>query len=391
MTKELPKNILGARIKLMLNEPYLASAIARFPLVNAEGLDWCETMAVDGFYIYVNPKFCESLNKDEIIFVLAHEVMHCVLGHIDRRGNKDKEVWNYATDYATNLKLVEFGFKMPKVGLIDQRFKDLTSEEIYELLLKEGKESLEKLSKGNKNKGQWDIHLDPSDNRGQEQRKKEFPSPEERKRLRVSILKDISEKIQGTRAGQSSSELTKAKGEGIPWDILLSRFFTGLRRDDYRLMPPNKKHIWRNIYLHSIGRPGPDHIVVAIDTSGSMDDQTLKKVLGIIDNLRSFTQCKLTLIQCDAEIQQIQEFEEFNPIVFEKYKVLGRGGTSFRPVFDWIKNKSTKENYRFDTLIFITDGYGDFPKNPPNYPVLWIITKNGIEKVPFGEQIKLTE
>jgi predicted metal-dependent peptidase len=390
VTKELPKNILGARIKLMLDEPYLASAIARFPLVNAEGLDWCETMAVDGFYIYVNPKFCESLNKDEIIFVLAHEVMHCVLGHIDRRGNKDKEVWNYATDYATNLKLVEFGFKMPKVGLIDQRFKDLTSEEIYELLLKEGKESLEKLSKGNNNKDQWDIHLDPSDNRGQEQRKKEFPSPEERKRLRVSILKDISEKIQGSRAGQSSSELTKAKGEEVPWDILLARFFSGLRKDDYRLMPPNKKHIWRDIYLPSIGRPGPNHIVVAIDTSGSMDDQTLKKVLGIIDNLRSFTQCKLTLIQCDAKINKIEEFEEYEPTNFEKYTVIGRGGTSFIPVFHYLDKRQRKETYHFDTLIFITDGFGEFPKEAPNYPTLWLITKGGLDKVPFGEKIKIS-
>ena len=120
----------------MLDEPYLASAIARFPLINAKDLPWCDTMAVDGFYIYVNPEFCDSLSKDELVFVLAHEVMHCVLGHMDRRGTRDKTIWNYASDYATNLKLIEFGFKMPKVGLVNQKYSGLTSEEIYQDLLK---------------------------------------------------------------------------------------------------------------------------------------------------------------------------------------------------------------------------------------------------------------
>jgi predicted metal-dependent peptidase len=362
----------------MLDEPYLASAIAQFPLINAEGLEWCKTMAVDGYYIYVNPEFCKTLDKDETIFVLAHEVMHCILGHIDRRGSRDKEIWNWASDYATNLKLKEFGFKMPKAGLIDEKYKGLTSEEVYEDLLK-NKENL----KGN----QWDIHLDPNDPRGQKQRAKEFPSPEERKRLRVSLVNEI--KKHGTKAGDIEYELKMAKGEDIPWDILLSKFFTGLRRDNYRLMPPNKKHIWRGLYLPSIGTPGPQHIVVAIDTSGSMDDQTLKEILGIIDNLRSSTQCKLTLIQCDAKIQKIEEFEEFSPTNFQRYKVLGGGGTSFTPVFTWIKKRGVEENYHFDTLIYLSDGYGEFPKSPPDFPILWVITENGNKVIPFGEVIRL--
>ena len=69
---ELPRDILQARIKLMLGEPYLASAIARFPVVNADDFDWCETMATDGYYIYVNPDFCANLTKDEIAFIFAH-------------------------------------------------------------------------------------------------------------------------------------------------------------------------------------------------------------------------------------------------------------------------------------------------------------------------------
>ena len=381
MNQDIPQKVVGARIKLMLDEPYLASAIARFPIINGKDLPWCKTMAVDGFYIYINPEFCESLNKEELVFVLAHEVMHCVLGHMDRRGVRDKTIWNYASDYATNLKLVEFGLKMPKVGLIDQKYSGLTTEEIYEDLLKENKEKSKE--------HQWDLHLEEGDSEGREIRAKEFPSPEERKRFRISILNEIGSKLKGNASAKLEAELKMAKGEEVPWHILLARFFSGLRKDNYRLMPPNKKHIWRDIYLPSVGTPGPSHIVVAIDTSGSMSNETLKRVLGEIDSLRSFTQCKLTLIQCDAEVNKVEEFEEYEPTNFERYKIIGRGGTNFIPVFEYINKKQNEESYHFDTLVFVTDGFGDFPKNEPEYPVLWFITKQGLDKVPFGEKISI--
>ena len=45
----LPREILQARVKLMLGEPYLASAIARFPVVNAVDMPWCKTKQ---FYLF---------------------------------------------------------------------------------------------------------------------------------------------------------------------------------------------------------------------------------------------------------------------------------------------------------------------------------------------------
>ena len=97
-----------------------------------------------------------------------------------------------------------------------------------------------------------------------------------------------------------------AEGGKVPWQDLLAQFFTGLRKDNYRLLPPNKKHLWRGIYLPSLGVPGPDHIVVAIDTSGSMSDRILSEILGEVDRLRSISQCSMTLIQCDAKIQKVE-------------------------------------------------------------------------------------
>ena len=412
MNEDLPREVMQARVQLMLGEPYLASAIARLPVINADGLGWCDTMATDGYYIYVNPAFCATLTPKEIVFVFAHEVMHCILGHIDRRQDRQHALWNEAIDYATNLMLVQLGMKMPKVGLLDQKYSGKTAEDIYAELKKESESSKKKNNApsavavctggaGEDGDGQnsepgsegpakgWDLHIAPDDMRGQNIRAREFPSSEERKRLRIALGKPVEEKLRGTMRGLMEGEFKKAGGGEVPWRTLLSRFFTGLRRDNYRLMPPNKKHIWNGLYLPSIGSPGPSHIVVAIDTSGSMGDRELGLILGELDKLRSATECRLTLIQCDADIQKVEEFDEYSATNFERMRLLGRGGTRFEPVFDWIKEKSRQGVFTFDTLIYLTDGFGSFPAKPPGYPVLWIMVPHCIQQVPFGEVIKL--
>ena len=392
----------------MLSEPYLASAVARFPLFNAGGAEWCATMATDGYHIYANPEFCASLTLPELSFVLAHEVLHCVLGHVDRRKDRDHDLWNFAIDYATNLMLVELGMKMPQLGLLDQSFAGLTAEEIFDRLeaksgggvLGSNSGGTGQLSEGGQGAGQtggesaapvggWDLHLDPADSRGEGTRLDEFPSELERARLRTALIRELSEKSQGTRGGTLASEIKASGQPRVPWKALMARFMSGLRRDDYRFMPPNKKHIWRNIYLPSVGAPGPSHIVVAIDTSGSMSDQILGRVLKEIDLLRSVTQCHLTVVQCDAEVSYVEEFDEFSAADFRRMKIVGRGGTSFVPVFDWIQKQSEEKGMRFDALVYLTDGYGDYPKKLPHYPVMWVLESEKHPKVPFGELIYL--
>jgi predicted metal-dependent peptidase len=356
------------------------------------------------YYIYVNPAFCSTLNQDEIAFVFAHEVMHCVLGHIDRRGDRRHDLWNDAIDYATNLMLVELGLRMPKVGLFDRAYRGMTAEDIYQRLVQQADQrnlpNPGAAGNGSKQAGQdslkepgspsgWDLHIPPDDPRGQSVRAREFPSAEERKRMRVSITRAMGEKLRGTAAGLFEAEIRQARGGQVPWRTLVARFFTGLRRDDYRLMPPNKKHLWRGIYLPAMGVPGPNHIVAAVDTSGSMSDKDLGEILGELDKLRSVTECRLTLTQCDAKIQKVDEFDAWTSTRFDRYRFHGRGGTAFEPVFDWIREQAARAYFQPDALIYLTDGFGSFPKKPPPYPVLWIMTEHCRPDVPFGEVIRM--
>lgn len=387
----IPRRLLEARVKLMLSQPYLASAIARYPVVDSTAQGWCETMATDGYYIYINSDFCESLETEEISFVFAHEVLHCLLGHIDRRNERDPNLWNQAIDYATNLMLVEFGLRMPRNGLIDRSFRGLTSEEIYKILQEEeskkgdGGGEASKLPRGEV----WDIHLDPGDPRGMGRRAEEFPTEEERRRIRISLGNDLRSKLHGTQAGLFRSEIKRAGESRVSWRELMSRFFHGLRRDDYRLFPPNPKHVWRGIYLPSVGVPGPEHIIAVVDTSGSMSDDDLSQVLSELDRLRSVTNCRLTLIQCDAKLQQVEEYEAFEWVDFERTEIIGRGGTSFIPPFEWAEDRIRNEGMRPDALVYLTDGFGFFPRQAPPFPVLWIVTRFGSDSFPFGSRIEM--
>jgi predicted metal-dependent peptidase len=392
---ELPASVSRSRLQLMLGHPFLANAVARFPMVNASDLDWCNTMATDGYYIYVNSEFCDELSEQEIMGVLAHEVLHCILGHLDRRGEREKTVWGMAIDYATNALLLDSGLTLPRDRLYDQKFRGMTAEDIYDLLRKEG---IESTTDGSNNEFGADIysagldrHVDPGDLEGAPQRNDEFPTAVERQRLRISLTKELSSQLPGRESGYWNEEIEKATTTQISWEKFLARFVSGLRRNDYRIYPFNKKHLWRGLFLPSIGAPGPDLLVLAIDTSASMNREILSTVLAEIDGLRGQTECKLMLIECDTEIKGISSFEswELTTAKFDTKTFRGRGGTSLKPPFDWVNRELLKGGKIPDALIYLTDGYGEFPVKPPPYPCLWVVPQGGVGKVPFGEILSL--
>jgi len=381
-----PPRISRARIHLMLDHPYLASAVARLPIKLAAERDWCQTMATDGYHIFINPAFCETLTDGDLMFVLAHELLHCVLGHIDRGKDRLQGRWNESVDYATNQTLESFGLKTPKGGLLDKEFAGRTAEDIYNMISREAPSKGARRAKGRL----LDTHLDPEGPHRIEAGCENL-TPAERQWIRLALLDDLEKgiKSRGMHSGRFFEEIVAARSERVPWEQLLARFVSGIRKDDYRWLPPNRRHLWRGIYLPSVGRPGPEHLVVAIDTSGSMTTGVLGRVLGEIDKLRATTECRLTILQADAAVTHAGTYEPYEDIPFASFKVYGRGGTSFLPVFEWIANAEETDGLRPEALIYLTDGDGAFPKNEPDYPTIWIYIDSGAKPPPFGQLLSI--
>ena len=70
------------------------------------------------------------MSLDQIKGVIAHEVMHCALGHIARRDGREVEQWNVACDLVINPLLLESNFVLPDGALVDQNFMGMGAEEL---------------------------------------------------------------------------------------------------------------------------------------------------------------------------------------------------------------------------------------------------------------------
>ena len=139
--------------------------------------------------------------------------------------------------------------------------------------------------------------------------------------------------------------------------------------------------------MPSLGIEAPGHIIFAIDTSGSMSNEDLAEIFAEVRVYRETYPCRLTVIQCNAKIQSITTYEEMDgEEIPPKVQLFGRGGTDFRPVFQWID-----ENAVGAYLIYATDGEGNFPKTEQTGGVIWLLSNNHLmpSKFPFGVCVKI--
>lgn len=128
-------------------------------------------------------------------------------------------------------------------------------------------------------------------------------------------------------------------------------------------------------------------IVVAIDTSASVNDKMIGEIFNEIFAILAKRKHDITVIECDAQVRRIYKAKTPADI---KNKVAGRGGTWFSPVIDHI-NKD--KYYRDALLIYFTDGYGEreIPK-PRTYRNVWVVigdSRHLSVKEPYGAVLTL--
>lgn len=120
-------------------------------------------------------------------------------------------------------------------------------------------------------------------------------------------------------------------------------------------------------------------LIIAIDTSGSCSGDIAVKFLEetckILQDIEKHWHGELILMQCDTEIQHVvcvKNPAQLSQELAKDYVLRGMGGTNFCPVFQWAANfqKSTSP---LSGLLYLSDGYGEFPKQPPDYPVYFIV------------------
>lgn len=374
---DVENKLAAARTRLILDKPFLGALVLRLPLKAAE---WCRTTATDARAFYYNPRWIESLNGSQVQFALAHEALHCALGHFARRGHRVRRKWDIACDLAINPLLVDEGLAPPVEAFVLDVYRGMAAEEIYPCIDDNDNET-----------ESMDDHLwDPgNESEGDQGGQGSAPAPltaQEKEQLQQQWQRHLAAAAQRAReAGKLSGSLARlteaALAAQVSWRALLAQYLSQAARDDYTWQRPSRREgdvIWPSLRSHS----GDIH--VAIDVSGSVTEQDLAEFLGELNALKGTTPVRITLFACDSDLAAGAPwtFEPWDELRLPQ-QFAGGGGTSFAPVFDWI----ARHGQQPDTLLYFTDADGEFPKEAPNYPVLWLV--KGKAPVPFGRRIQL--
>jgi predicted metal-dependent peptidase len=124
--------MIKARSALIMAHPFFGALAMR--LIVAERSD-IRTLATDGKFLYYCRAFLDRVSEVELLFTVAHEVLHCALSHMTRRNGRRWDLWQAATDYVVNWMLHEAGFKVPGwVKYFDPTYAGLNVEEVYRIL-----------------------------------------------------------------------------------------------------------------------------------------------------------------------------------------------------------------------------------------------------------------
>jgi predicted metal-dependent peptidase len=403
-----------ARTQLLLSQPFFGTLCLRLKLVSMPSFP---TMATDGRRLVYNPAFVEKLTPAELQGVLAHEVMHCALAHHCRRGERDGQLWNEATDYAINPILISNGIALPKDALVNPSFTDLGAEEIYARLLRQAPDSTPAQSpsqssaqSGGAGNGSNALGQTPPQTDHQPQLPGESDqSPEARAGGFGEVLDAVGEDNQpaspaelsrqihewaistdqalcsakacGHEPGGIERPLAQARQSEHDWRAILRDFIAATNPSDYRWAPPNRRFVSSGLYLPSVERSGVGEIVIVVDTSGSIGTQELEQFAGEITAISDEAQPELIrVVYCDADVQSVEEFGPSEPV---KLSPKGGGGTDFVPPFRWVEESDILPK----CLIYLTDlCCNSFPE-PPDYPVLWVTDSH--RRAPFGETLQI--
>ena len=124
--------------------------------------------------------------------------------------------------------------------------------------------------------------------------------------------------------------------------------------------------------------------VIAIDTSASTSGDLIQKFMQktyniLKDSENFFSEVNLYLIKADMEVQEVTYIEDLSHLeeYIAKLKLRGKGGTDFRPVFEYVNTLLDEQRFRkLKGLLYFTDGFGAFPKRKPPYDTAFVFMRD---------------
>lgn len=426
-TRELALKLQQSRLRLLENQPFYGLLLLhlKFSLdINAG------TAYTDGERIAFQPEFLDSLSSSEVDFILMHEILHTALGHVWRgKDYEDHDVFNYATDIVVNSNILySNGMNLDTITVESQGESmhnlpdgregyNFSAEEIYPIIYEwhqKKNPKYEDLTSKRKIKGKpqippknkgliteihdgepWDNH-DKWDNGGEgngsmDELSQSSSNGDDQRQLWLKRMVDATDlictmqanigngsKSRGTIPAFMEAILKELRESQLDWRTILQNF---IQEDitDYSFTPPDRRFDG-DFFLPDFNEKEDSvkNILFMIDTSGSMSDDMIadafSEIKGAIDQFNGKLAGQLGFFDCKV----------YDPIPFEdvdellKIKPMGRGGTDFDIIFDYIDNNMDEPPA---SIIILTDGYAPIPNESRanGIPVLWLLNNEDVE------------
>lgn len=354
-----------AKSRILLNHAFFGALLMSSRVIADSSIPTAATDMKDIFY---NPDFFDALPPDELEGVLAHEVMHKAMEHGLRGHGRNPKLWNMAADYAINLILHESGFKLPPKVLLDDQYRDMSAEQIYDILNRNP-------DTRNRQFGDGEIGDDlrePQDSDDPQAR----AVAERQIRQQVAQAANIA-RMAGKLSGGLERFVDSVLNPTVPWQDLLREYATRVTNDTESWNKRNRR--FSNLYLPARHNMRMGEIGVIVDTSGSISPDDLARVATEVEAIATMVKPeRVRVIYVDAHLAGEQVFEEGETL---DLKPCGGGGTDMRVGIDYLQ--------LFDThvAIMLTDGYTPWPDSEPDYPLIVCCTSK--VDVPVGQVVRI--
>ncbi len=438
--EESAQRVSDGVTELLRKQPFFGSLALRLPLRADPSR---ETLASDGREIRYSPRWVAATDAHVIETAMARVVMACALKHHTRRGGRDPERWQMASQLVTHALIRDAGFTLPPDA---EALEGVSVEEAYDRLPEprendSGSDGDSPTPGGAMGAGDGDSSDDPadapddSDGQGQDGRDGNGPggdgqdrddgsdAPASHDPSGTGEIMDagargggdgdagdgetpvdvIAEEQAWDEAMHQAMNLARAEGKlpggveetvknahasTLDWRSLLRRYMTDAARRDYSWSLPNRRFIDGGLYLPSIRSEGMEAIAVIIDTSGSLPARTLADFWAELREIAAEIQPEsVHVLQVDAVLQDAAEYAPDD--LPEELVVRGRGGTDFRPGFEWLDEQGIQPA----VCLYFTDmECSDYPEAEPGFDVIWAnwgSPPSGWNREPWGERIDI--
>lgn len=359
--------------------------------------------------LVANPDFTARLNDNDLVFVLAHELLHLALRTHERAKGSGQLEFNYAHDYIINdmLRAALGVATIPAGGLDMPGAREKSAEQIVVEMRRNGEAPSRTQV--------WDGQVvtvgrvfgpsTPSGNRDpsesgdvlSERRERElFPADSADQVGRAKEIGDLAARGlalgkamgamqgRGAEAGDSRQVVDALRGiYSTPWQMALQTWLEGVVPGERTFVRPSRRGAERDDVVLPGRRRHAWMLNVVLDTSGSMSEEIPRALGAIADFCEAAAVDDIRLVQCDTEVTSD---EVLTPGALAAYEVSGYGGSDLTPAM-----LTLAEDPRVTAAIVITDGDIAFPSEPMPYAVLWVLPPHGEPgfQPPYGRVIAM--